>query len=382
MLSRVPHLDLVVGTRALDRIPAHLASILKGSGPIIDTEDGPPPEPAALSHEPAPIGHEGIEEGAVYPVFVSITRGCNNRCAYCVVPRVRGPLESLPSVKILDRAKQLADSGYKEITLIGQNVNVYKEDSMDFSDLLTKVHDVPGLERIRFVTSHPKDLSDRIIDAAASLPKVCEYFHIPLQAGSDKILKLMRRGYTSAQYIDLVGKIRDRVKSPSNSGDVAISTDLIVGFPGETDEDFEDTMKCVRTLNLDAAFMFIYSAREGVEAETLPDKVPREVKSERIQELNKVQTEISRQVNLKHVAKIEEVLIEVLPRSNDTDATKELKSLKARTRNNKIVYVQPPLDSRTFQVGDIVSVVIEEARAYAMFGRLQDENSENNSRKV
>lgn len=373
MLERVPHLDLVVGTRALDRLVNHVSLLISGSEPIVDVGEGPalkPPEDDVGAN----ANTHSVAGGEQYPVFVSITRGCNNRCAYCVVPGVRGGLESLNSGDIMRQVCSLVDSGYKEVTLIGQNVNVYREDGLNFAGMLRRVHEIDGLKRIRFVTSHPKDLTDEIIDAVAELPKVCEYFHMPLQAGSDRILKMMRRGYTVDHYRRLVEKIRERVLPSPGSGSVAISTDLIVGFPGETNEDFQATLKCVEDIRWDGAYMFMYSARKGIEAETLPNKVSREVKLARLQELIALQKEISLCINRERVGTTEEVMVESSRLESHSDNSPGVSSKaefwRTRTRNSKLVYVRKREPIRNLSAGDYLRVHITQARAYTLFGEV------------
>jgi len=377
MLERIPHLDLVVGTRALDRLADHVAKLVSEKGRISDIGDGPALTLPSEEISPASVEHS-VTNAEHYPVFVSITRGCSNRCAYCVVPGVRGALESLNSSEILRQVRHLVDSGFKEVTLIGQNVNAYREGNLNFSHILRKVHEVEGLKRIRFVTSHPKDLSDDIIDAVAELPKVCEYFHMPLQSGSERILKLMRRGYTVDHYRALVEKIRERVVCPAGRGKVAISTDLIVGFPGETEEDFLATLQCVREIRWDGAYTFMYSARKGIEAELLPNKIPHETKLARLQILIDIQKEISHGINQERVGKIEEVLVEAScpeHQSQISNASVTKEGLwRTRTRNNKIVSVQKSSLEKYLSVGDIVAVQIVEARAYTLLGEVVSAN--------
>lgn len=373
MLDKVPHLDLVVGTRALDRLPEHIDALIDGCEPVIDVAEGPPLQPADTGIETCLSNERGFSEPGSYPVFVSITRGCSNRCAYCVVPRVRGPVESLPSKRIIDQIRRLADNGVKEVTLIGQNVNVYREGDKSFAGLLREVHEVPGISRIRFVTSHPRDLTDETIDAVAELPKACEYFHIPMQAGSDRILKMMHRGYTSGQYRDLTERIREKVKTGPDRGPVALSTDLLVGFPGETEEDFQETLRFVQEIQWDGAYTFIYSKRAETEAENLPDKVPHKVKVERLKQIVELQTGISRKINDARVGFTEEVLIESKPQSNKMTGKVENISWRARNRNNKLIYIKPPLNGQQLNVGDILNVLVVEGRAHTLFGEVQEQ---------
>ena len=373
MLEQVPHLDLIVGTRGLGRLFGHVEALEGGASPIVDVAEGPPFEPSECGFEPGDH-QENVLEIDAYPIFVPITRGCNNRCAYCVVPTVRGPLESLSTERILNRIQHLVAHGCSEVTLIGQNANVYRYGDIDFADLLRTVHEVRELSRIRFVTSHPKDLTDRIIDAVAELPKVCEYFHLPMQSGSDRILKLMHRGYSASEYKELVAKIRERVKTPKDSGNVSLCTDLIVGFPGESDSDFEETLKCVNEIQWDGAYTFMYSSRDIVPAEQLPGKVPRKVKSERLNRLVAAQTEISHRINACREGQLEEVFVESTPARRAEAVRPSMRQeqwyWKARTRNNKLVYVKPVPERSDFAVGTVLTVRIKEARAYTLFGEM------------
>ena len=206
--------------------------------------------------------------------------GCNNFCTYCIVPYTRGRERSRRPEDILAEIKRLVDDGVKEITLLGQNVNSYKgEGGVDFADLLRMINEVDGIERIRFMTSHPKDLSDRLIDVYRDCDKVCSFFHLPVQSGNDNILKRMNRRYTADDYMELVRKLREA------RPDISLTTDIIVGFPGETEEEFEDTLKLVEAVNFDSAFTFMYSKRKGTPAAEYDDQIPEEIKHDRFDRL-------------------------------------------------------------------------------------------------
>ena len=221
--------------------------------------------------------------------FVSVMRGCDNYCAYCIVPYVRGPEKSIPAESIERTVRKRADDGIKEITLLGQNVNSYNDRGTDFSDLLVKIASIDGLERVRFTTSHPKDCSEKLISTIASEKKLCRHIHLPVQAGSDRILSLMNRKYTRSHYLDLVGMIRSYLP------DVDITTDILVGFPGETEEEFLETLDLVKKVRYTTAFMFAYSKREGTKAANMSDSVSKDEKLSRLSRLIEVQTAITKE---------------------------------------------------------------------------------------
>ena len=222
--------------------------------------------------------------------WVPISHGCNNYCTYCIVPFVRGPEKSRPPQSIISEVQELIKSGYKEITLLGQNVNSYGKDleqEIDFADLLQTLDRLEGLVHLRYMTSHPRDFTEKIIQTIKQGEKICEHIHLPLQSGSNKVLKLMNRGYTREYYLDLIHKIQSRVPASS------ITTDMIVGFPGEEKKDFEETLDLVEKVRFDAAYTFVYSPRQGTKAVNMDDHVTPEVKKNRIMLLNEIQNKIS-----------------------------------------------------------------------------------------
>ncbi len=232
--------------------------------------------------------------------------GCNNWCAYCVVPAARGPEVSRPLPELVEEVRTLAEQGYTEVTLLGQNVNSYAQDlaaGYDFPDLLAALDEIEGLRRIRFTTSHPKDVPDRLIEAMGSLGKVCEHFHLAVQAGDDEVLQRMRRRYTAAQFIELTDKLRAGVPG------ISITTDAIVGFPGETPEQFERTLELFKRVRFDQAFMFEYSDRPGTAAAELEPKIPKPEKNRRLRELAALQNATSREINAALVGQSFEVLV-------------------------------------------------------------------------
>ncbi|OQX85644.1 tRNA (N6-isopentenyl adenosine(37)-C2)-methylthiotransferase MiaB [candidate division KSB1 bacterium 4484_87] len=286
--------------------------------------------------------------------WVAIMRGCNNFCSYCIVPYVRGRERSRKLINVVSEVERLAQQNYKEITLLGQNVNSYHDGENDFADLILRVADVEGIERVRFATSHPKDLSDKLIEAIAAHPKICNHIHLPVQAGSDKILKAMNRRYTREHYLRLAEKARAKIDG------LGLYTDIIVGFPGETDEDFQDTVDLLKEIEFDGAFIFKYSPREGTKAARLQETVSEKEKVDRLKYLNEVQDEISLKKNMRLVGKIETVLAE--------GPSKKAKpnQYMGRTEANKIVV----FDSKTPVSNQMLDVRIIDVKGHTLFGEL------------
>jgi len=288
--------------------------------------------------------------------FVNIMYGCNNFCSYCIVPYTRGRERSRHPRDIIREVEQLAADGFKEVTLLGQNVNSYGQglgDSYDFADLLLMADKIEGIERIRFTTSHPKDMSDKLIDVMAAGDKLCEHIHVPLQAGSDRILNRMNRGYNREHYRQLVQRMRERIPG------VAISSDLIVGFPGESEEDFRQTLDMVRQVRFDAAFTFLYSIRSGTRAATMDDQVELEVKKQRLLQLNQLQYDIALAINRSLEGSIAEVLVEGPSKTNPDRLT-------GRTRNNRIVI----FSGEDSLVGQRTEIKITKGKTFSLFGEI------------
>jgi tRNA-2-methylthio-N6-dimethylallyladenosine synthase len=279
-------------------------------------------------------------------------QGCENYCSYCVVPFVRGQEISRPLKNILSEIKGLVKQGYKEVTLLGQNVNSYRDGKADFTNLLAKVNDLAGLKRIRFMTSHPKDMSDKLIEAMAGLEKVCGHVHLPLQSGSDRILKKMNRGYTSAHFLGLVRKLKR-----ANPG-ITITTDIIVGFPGETSQDFQNTLKVVGQAKFDASFIFKYSPRPGTAASLLEDNVPAAEKQRRLEAVNKLQQEIARRISRGLVGQNLEVLVE--------DLATDQKNLFGKTTGYRTVVI----NGTKSHIGKLVPVKITACKNWTLYGKL------------
>lgn len=316
ILDRLPFVDFSLGPSSLHRVHEAIESALKRQKVLDFSENG---DSTALHVRPG-------NRGRKIKAFVTIMKGCNNFCSYCVVPYVRGREVSRASRDIREEVEDLAGTGVKEVVLLGQNVNSYnvgKED-IPFPELLRRLNDVEGIERIRFVTSHPKDLSDELIDCFGNLSKVCEQIHLPFQSGSDRILGLMNRGYTAGDYIRKVDRLRARCNN------IAITADCIVGFPGEEEEDFRATMALVERIRFDGIFSFCYSPRKYTLASTLPGAVPQEIASSRLQELQALQKAITIEQFKAAEGSREEVLVEGLSKNSKEDLT-------GRTRTNRIV---------------------------------------------
>lgn len=339
--------DLVFGTHNLHQLPLLLEEVRAKNTPLYSVWERPKEVVEGLPS----LRTSGLT------AFVNIMYGCNNYCSYCIVPYTRGHERSREPDYIIKEIRELVAKGTREVTLLGQNVNSYGrglEARVDFADLLDMVNDIDGLYRIRFTTSHPRDVSDKLIEAVAGLDRVCEHIHVPLQAGSNKVLKLMNRGYTREDYFSLVDKMRERISG------VAITSDLIVGFPGEEEGDFAATLEAVERIRFDAAFTFMYSPRTGTRACEMEGQVPKEVKNRRLLQLNEVQYRIALKENQRLEQKIVEVLVEGPSKTNP-------ERLSGRTRTNRIVVFEG--DSRL--VGQLVWVKITEARTFSLRGQWQ-----------
>ncbi len=279
--------------------------------------------------------------------WITIMEGCDNFCSYCIVPYLRGREKSRPIDEIIKEIDMLDKDIFKEITLLGQNVNSYK---YGLSNLFIEAAKIEGIKRIRFMTSHPKDISDEIIHSVKTIDKVCEFFHLPMQSGDDEILKAMNRGYDSSYYKDLVKKIRDKIPS------AAIGSDFIVGFPGETEKQFENTLKAIEEIEFDSANTFAYNTRPGTKAANLPNQLPRDLISRRLQQLIEVVEKVTMKKNSKLVGSVQEVLVE------DNGI--------GRTRTNKIVKFKD--EAAKYKRGDIVFVKVESAKSWVLQGKLND----------
>lgn len=338
--------DLVFGTHTLQNLPENLYKVLKERRKVKDVID--------IDGEV----YEGlpIKRNSDYKASVTIMYGCNNFCTYCIVPYVRGRERSREPEKILEEVRGLAKENYKEITLLGQNVNSYKGNDKirNFAELLDEVCKIDGIEKVNFISPHPKDFTDDVIDVMAKHDKVTRIIHLPLQAGNTKVLKEMNRKYTKEEYLVLAEKILTKVP------DAVLSTDIIVGFPGETDEEFEDTLDVVRKVNFEQIFMFIYSKREGTIAAAREDQVPEEIKHKRFDRLKELYESRVDENNEKYVGTVQRILIEGKSKNNDD-------TFEGRTRSNKVVIFVP---NEKNKIGDIVNVKILEARKWYLKGEI------------
>ncbi|NLP18316.1 MAG: tRNA (N6-isopentenyl adenosine(37)-C2)-methylthiotransferase MiaB [Firmicutes bacterium] len=345
VLSTVPHVDFVFGTHNIQELPEILKEATTARKPVVQLWE----EARGIPELPS------LRSGGV-SAYVTITHGCTNYCSYCIVPYVRGRELSRRPGDIINEVRRLVRQGYGEITLLGQNVNTYGRDlgeGFTFAQLLRDVNSVDGLRRLRYTTSHPRDFSTDIIEAVRDCDKVCEHFHLPLQAGSNLILKKMNRGYTREGYLRLIEKVRKLV--PANS----ISTDIIVGFPGETEADFADTLDMVRRVRFDNAFTFLFSPRSGTPAADMPEQVPLGVKKERLNRLMALQDRISRDINEKLRGQELEVLVE-----GSSKRRKEI--LTGRTRTNKLVLFAGGEELK----GELVTVRITRPQTWNLYGEL------------
>jgi tRNA-2-methylthio-N6-dimethylallyladenosine synthase len=346
--ERAPYVDLVFGPQTVHRLPDMIAELRRTGRTVVDVSF---PEIEKFDSLPAPRA-----EGST--AYVSVMEGCSKYCSFCIVPYTRGDEVSRPFESTMLEIRQLAAQGVREVTLLGQNVNAYAGEMEDGSiiDLATLIHHVakvPGIERIRFTTSHPLELTDSLIEAYANVPKLASHLHLPVQSGSDRVLALMKRGYTSPEYKEKVRKLR------AARPNISISTDFIIGFPGETERDFEATLKLTRDVNFDQSFNFIYSRRPGTPAAALPDEETHEVKQQRLARLQAVLDEQARAISDSMVGSTQRVLVE-------RNARKDARELAGKTENNRWVNFAGPQSL----IGHFADVVITEARPHSLRGRL------------
>lgn len=343
-----PFVDLVFGTHNIHRFPELLNNASQMEGLLVEVWDHEEDIPEDLP----------VQRKFSSKAFVNIMYGCNNFCSYCIVPYTRGRERSREPEKIIEEVTNLANAGTLEITLLGQNVNSYGktlDKEIDFADLLTLINQIPGIQRIRFMTSHPADFSEKLMDAIANLEKVSPHIHLPVQAGSDRILKAMNRKYTSDQYLKKIELLKTKVP------EIAISTDIIVGFPGETEDDFLDTLDLIRKAEYDSAFTFLYSIRTGTPAANMEEQVPDEDKMQRFNRLVELVNEIGLRKNLSLIGKTMPVLVEGISKNNANRLT-------GRTDTHKLVNFDGP----EYYIGKIVPVKITEAKTFSLLGTLEE----------
>lgn len=346
VLKEFPYVDIIFGTHNSHKFPEYLQRVKAEHVQIKEIFDK---ETEIV--EGIPVDRESSVKG-----FVTIMYGCNNFCTYCIVPYVRGRERSRKPEDVVKEIEELVAKGYKEVTLLGQNVNSYGKDldgECSFAELLRKVNEIEGLERVRFMSSHPKDLTDDVISAIKECDKLCEQVHLPVQSGSDRILKSMNRHYDREKYLELIRKIKKEIPGCS------ITTDIIVGFPGETEEDFEDTLSLVKEVGYDSAFTFIYSRRNHTPADKMEDQIEDSVKHERFNKLVSAVNESVIRINKEFEGKIVEVLVEGQSKNDETKYT-------GRTRNGHLVNFEGD-DSL---IGKLVDVKIVRAQPFSLIGEV------------
>ncbi|MGL4403878.1 MAG: tRNA (N6-isopentenyl adenosine(37)-C2)-methylthiotransferase MiaB [Fusobacteriaceae bacterium] len=344
LAKKFPIIDIVMGNQNIGKIPQAIEKIESGdfkSVIYVGAEDELPPNLDA-------------EFDSKFTASVPITYGCNNFCTYCIVPYVRGRERSVPMDQIIEEIKGYVKKNYKEIILLGQNVNSYGKDletGENFAKLLSAIDEIDGDFWVRFISPHPRDFSDDVIEVIANAKKITKSVHVPLQSGSSRILKLMNRGYTKEQYLSLAQKMKDRIP------DISLTADVIVGFPNETEEDFQDTLDVVEKIGYETAFMFMYSIRKGTAAAKMDGQIDDEVKKERLQRLINLQNRMSKNSSEKYMGKIEKVLVEGESRKN-----KEM--LTGRTNTNKVVIFKgdPAL------AGEFVNIKINQCKTWTLYG--------------
>ena len=349
-IKKTPYVDLVLGNQNIGRIPDIIERIEKGEDVhVVMVED----EDELPQRVDADFGDDIVAS-------ISITYGCNNYCTFCIVPYVRGMERSVPLHEVVQDVKKYTEKGYKEILFLGQNVNSYGSDLADetdnFAKLLRESAKIEGDFWIKYVSPHPKDFTDEVIDAIADNSKIARMLHLPLQSGSTKILNAMNRGYTKEEFITLAKKIKEKIP------DIGLTTDIIVGFPGETDEDFQDTMDVVNEVGFENAIMFMYSKRSGTPAATMAEQVTEQIKSERLQQLMRLQNYKAKEESQKYLGKTVKVLVEGPSRKNP-------EMLTGRTSTHKIVLFK---SSRTDLKGKFVNTKIYEAKTWTLYGELEE----------
>ena len=356
LLRRVPEIDLVMGPQHANRLETLLNQVDNGQQVLATDEQHIYEDITTARRESSICG------------WVNIIYGCNERCTYCVVPSVRGKEQSREPQAIKNEIKELARIGYKEITLLGQNIDAYGRDfkterynqsrQLTLSYLLEFIHDIDGIERIRFATSHPRYFTKELIDVCSKLPKVCEHFHIPFQSGSNKILKNMARGYTIQKYKETIDYIKQIMPESS------ITADAIVAFPGETQEDFEETLSIIENIKFDLVNTAAYSPRPNTPAASWPDQLSEEVKVDRLREINKLVEKIAKERNLRYKDSSQEILIENINSKNSSQ-------LMGRTRTNRLTFFpRSSSDGKLHQPGEIVNIKIDEIRPFSLTGSL------------
>ena len=354
IVKRAPYVDVVFGPQTLHRLPQLIAARRASGRPQVDISF---PEIEKFDHLP-PARVEGVT------AFVSIMEGCSKYCSFCVVPYTRGEEVSRPFDDVLTEVAELAAQGVKEITLLGQNVNAWRApvdgepDGADFALLLEYVAEIPGIERIRYTTSHPKEFTPRLIEAYARIPQLVSHVHLPVQSGSDRVLAAMKRGYTALEFKSIVRRLREA------RPDICISSDFIVGFPGETEEDFAATMKLIDDIGFDASFSFVYSRRPGTPAADLADDMPQAVKLERLQQLQQKNDAQAQAISRRMVGTRQRVLVDGVARRNAAE-------LAARTDNNRVINFAGPREL----IGTFIEITVTDALAHTLRGEMVNKDN-------
>ena len=328
ILDRAPAVDVLVGTHNVAEVPALFRRAREGTGPLVDLDR----DADSFKVPPSAVAHSSHVRA-----YVTVMEGCNHVCSFCVVPRTRGPEVCRAPRDVVAEVEALVAKGYAEVMLLGQTVNAYQHEGVDFAELLARVHEVPELKRLRFTTSHPEHVTPRLADALRDLPRVCPYLHLPVQSGSDRILRSMRRGYTRQQYLETIALLRGRVS------DLALSSDVIVGYPGETEQDFQSTMDLVDEAGFEGLFVFAYSARPGTTAFRLEDDIPEGEKRRRVAVLNARQQRWQQRLNAERLGSRDEVLVDTVTGPGQ---------VAGRTRHYRIVHLAGAADllGRTIEV--------------------------------
>jgi len=342
ILDRARAVDVLVGTHNVAEVPALFRRAREGAGPLVDLDRGAD----SFKVPPSAVAHSSPVRA-----YVTVMEGCNHVCSFCVVPRTRGPEVCRAPRDVVAEVESLVTKGYPEVMLLGQTVNAYRHEGVDFAELLARVHALPELKRLRFTTSHPEHVTARLADALRDLPRVCPYLHLPVQSGSDRILGSMRRGYTRRQYLETIALLRGRVR------DLALSSDVIVGYPGETEQDFQSTVDLVDEAGFEGLFVFAYSPRPGTTAFRLEDDVPEGEKRRRVAVLNARQQRSQQRLNTGRIGSRDEVLV---------DAVTGPGRVSGRTRHFRIVHLAGAADL----LGRTVEVEITGAGANSLTGKL------------
>jgi len=344
--SKHKHVDIIFGTHNIHKLPQLINNHLQTGNTIVDI----------VEDSKEIIENIDANRTYSYKAYINIMYGCNNFCTYCIVPYTRGREASREPNNIINEIQELAKKGYKEITLLGQNVNSYGKTlgfEYRFADLLKDINEIDGIERIRFMTSHPKDLSNDLINSYATLNKLCGHLHLPIQSGSNKVLKEMNRKYTREDYLAIVYKLRELVPN------IAITTDIIVGFPGETEEDFNETLNLINEVQFDSAYIFLYSIREGTLAAKMENQIDYKIKHDRFQRLSDTLNQISLDKNITLIGKTVEVLVEGISKNNPNVLT-------GHTDSSKLVHFKGSKEL----IGSLVNVKIEDAKTFTIEGSL------------